>query len=96
MLELGEQMNLDLKYVYQVSSTWEDNVGTQSLANRKVLLMTSRMNRIGIKHHWLRSKIHPERIDICRIDTKHQRADIFTKGLTWYTFEVKRMLVMGC
>ena len=95
VLELGERMNMDLKSVSQVSKAWEDNVGTQNLANSKGPLMTSRTKHIGIKYHWFRSKIQPNSIDILRIETKQQRADIFTKGLTRFEFEMKRKLVMG-
>ena len=82
VLELGERMNMDHKSVSQVSKAWEDNVGTQNLANNKGPLMTSRTKHIGIKYHWFRSKIQPDSIDILRIDTKQQRADISTKSLT--------------
>ena len=84
-----------LETVSRVSKAWEDNVGTQNLANSKGPLMTSRTKHIGIKYHWFRSKIQPNSIDILRIDTKQQRADIFTKGLTRFEFEMKRKLVMG-
>ena len=86
---------MNLKSVSQVSKAWEDNVGTQNLANSKGPLMTSRTKHIGIKYHWFRSKIQPDNIDILRIDTKQQRADIFTKGFSRFDFEVKRRLVMG-
>jgi hypothetical protein len=95
VLELGERMNMELKIMPKVSKAWEDNVGTQNLANSKGPLMTSRTKHIGIKYHWFRSLIQPDSIDILRIDTKQQRADIFTKGLTRYEFEVKRKLVIG-
>ena len=39
--------------------------------------------------------IKPKEIEILRIDTKDQRADIFTKGLTKYLFEQVRRRVMG-
>ena len=92
-LELGEHMNMDLKSVSRVSKSWEDNVGTQNLDNSKGPLMSPRTKHIGIKYHWLRSKIGSG-IDILRINTKQQREDIFTKGLTRYDFEVKRKLIM--
>ena len=95
VIELGDRMDFDLKNVSQVSKAWEDNVGTQNLANSKGPLMTSRTKHIGIKYHWFRSKIQPKSINILRIETKQQRADIFTKGLTRFEFEVKRKLVMG-
>jgi len=88
-------MNLELKGASTVSKAWEDNVGTQNLANSKGPLMTSRTKHIGIKYHWFRSKIIPNEIEILRVSTDLQRADIFTKGLTRFVFEEKRKLVMG-
>ena len=70
-------------------------MGTQNLANSKGPLMTSRTKHIGIKYHWFRSKIIPNEIEILRVSTDLQRADIFTKGLTRFVFEEKRKLVMG-
>ena len=69
MLELGELMNMNLKSVSQISKAWEDNVGTQNLANSKGPLMTVKKKCIGIKYHWFSSKIGAD-IDILRIDTK--------------------------
>ena len=88
-------MNLDLKGASTVSQAWEDNVGTQNLANSKGPLMTARTKHIGIKYHWFRSKIKPNEIEILRVSTDLQRAGIFTKGLTRFAFEEKTKLVMG-
>ena len=77
-----------------VSKVWEDNTGTQNLANSKGRLMTSRTKHIAIKYHWFRSMIGSQ-IEILRINTKEQRADIFTKSLTRFTFEQGRNLVSG-
>ena len=93
--ELGKRMNYKLAKVSHVSKVWEDNTGTQNLANSKGPLMTSRTKHIGIKYHWFRSMIKPSEIEICRIDTKEQRADIFMKGLTRFNFEQIRKRVMG-
>ena len=95
VLELGIKINLDLKGSSTVSKAWEDNVGTQNLANSKGPLMTTRTKHIGIKYHWFRSKIKPNKIEILRASTDLQRADIFTKGLTRFAFVEKRKLVMG-
>jgi len=57
--------------------------------------MTARTKHIGIKYHWFRSEIKPNEIEILRVSTDLQRADIFTKGLTRFEFEDKRKLVMG-
>ena len=94
MAELCEKMNYQLMNVSHVSKVWEDNVGTQNLANSKGPLMTSRTKHIAIKYHWFRSMIG-QQIKIMRINTKEQRADIFTKGLTRFTFEQVRKLVSG-
>ena len=79
-------MEYDLKSVSCVSKTWEDNIGAQFFGNSKGPLMSSRTKHIGIEYHWFRSKIVPNKIEIHRIDTKVQRADIFTKGLTRVIF----------
>ena len=81
LAELGERMDYKVMKKYYVSKVWEDNTGTQNLANSKEPLMTSCTKHIAIKYHWFRSMIGPQ-IEILRIDTKEQRADIFTKGLT--------------
>ena len=94
MAELGERMSYKLMNVSHVSKVWEDNTGTQNLADSKVPLMTSRTKHIAIKYHWFRSMIGPQ-IEILRIDTNEQRADIFTKGLTRFTFEQVRKRVTG-
>ena len=82
MAELGQQMDYKLAKVSHVPKVWEDNTGTQNLANSKGPLMTSRTKHIEIKYHWFRSMMKPSEIEIRRIDTEVQRADIFTKGLT--------------
>ena len=94
MAELGERMSYKLNKVSHVSKVWEDNTGTQNLANSKGPLMTSRTKHIGIKYHWFRSMIGPDIGKLC-IDTKEQRAYIFTKGLTRYNFEQICKRVMG-
>ena len=92
--ELGKRMNYKVDKYSHFSKVWEDNNGTQNLANSKGPLMTARTKHIGIKYHWFRSMIG-DKIQILRIDTKEQRADIFTKGLTRFNFEQIRKRVMG-
>ena len=57
--------------------------------------MISRTKHISIKYHWFRSIIKPLEIEILRIETKEQRVDIFTKGLTRFTFEQIRKRILG-
>ena len=95
LFELGNSMNYDLKDISHVSKVWEDNTGTENLVNIKTPLMSSRTKRISIKYHWFRSMIKPKEVEILCIDTKDQRADIFTKGLTRFNFEQAQIHVMG-
>ena len=95
MLELNKQMNFRLDGVYLVSKVWEDNVGAEDLANGKCPMMSPRTRHIEIKYHWFREMIKPNEIEISRIDTKHQKVDLFTNSLTRFVFEYQRKLVMG-
>ena len=55
--------------------------------------MTSHSKHIGIKYHWLRSKIIPtdsHKIVVLRIDTEERRVELFINGLTKLNFEQKR------
>ena len=85
-------MNYKLANVLYVFKVWEDNTRTQNLVNSKGPLITSRNKYIAIKYRWFRTLISPQ-IEILRIDTKKQRADIFTKGLTRFNFEQARKRV---
>ena len=89
-------MNFNLKGVYNVSTTWEDNIGAHNLANGKGPIMSFRMKHLEIKYHWFREMIQTSVIEIVRIPTKEQRADIFTNGLTRFHFEHQMKLLMGC
>ena len=85
-------MNYKVMNKSHISKVWKDNTGTQNLANSKGPLMTSRTKHITIKYHWFKSMVASQ-IEILRINTKEQRADIFTKSLTRFTFEQWRKLV---
>ena len=95
VIELSAQMHFDLKGVSNVATAWEDNIGAQNLATGKGPLMSSRTKHIGIKYHWFREMIQKSVIEVVRIPTKEQRADIFTKGLTRFPYEYQRKLLMG-
>ena len=95
MFELSKQMKFNQIKLSNVSKAWEDNTGAQNLANSKGPLMSSRTKHIGIKYHWFRSKIIDGEIEIERIATDLQKADIFTKCSSKSDFEAKRKLVMG-
>jgi hypothetical protein len=57
--------------------------------------MTPRTKHIAIKYHWFKSHIQEGEIEVRRIDTKVQKADIFTKGIAKREFDEKRAMIMG-
>jgi Reverse transcriptase (RNA-dependent DNA polymerase) len=79
----------------KVSTVFEDNNGCLTLAKAAFPNMTPRTKHIAVKYHWFRSHLKPGEIDAVRIDTKHQKADIFTKGLPTSEFAEKRKMIMG-
>jgi hypothetical protein len=48
-----------------------------------------------VKYHWFRDHVKPGEVEVKKIDTKLQKADIFTKGLTHQIFKDLRKLVCG-
>jgi hypothetical protein len=54
-----------------------------------------RIKHIGIKYHWFTEHIVEGEIEIWLIDTKVQKADIFTKGLAKRELKNKRKMLMG-
>jgi hypothetical protein len=75
------------------SKVFEDNNGALILASSPK--MTPRSKHIAVKYHFFRSHVQKGEIKIYKIDTKEQKADIFTKGLVRDLFETIRKLVMG-
>ena len=57
--------------------------------------MTPRSKHIAIKYHFFREHVFNGTVDIEKIDTSNQKADIFTKGLGPEIFERVRELLMG-
>ena len=57
--------------------------------------MSPHTKHIAFKYHWFRSHLEKGVIEAKYINTKEQRADIFTKGLTTQEFELKRRMLMG-
>jgi hypothetical protein len=78
-----------------VCAVWEDNNAALKLANAQFPNMTSRTKHIAIKYHWFKSHIQEGEIKVGRIDTKVQKADIFTKGIAKKEFDEKCTMIMG-
>jgi hypothetical protein len=77
------------------TTVWEDNVGALTLANLEPGRHTPRSKHYGIKTHWFRSKLGPNRIVIEQISTHEQQADIMTKGLRKDLFVRCRLKLSG-
>jgi hypothetical protein len=73
----------------------EDNNGALRLATMEPGRMTPRSKHYGIKYHWFRSQLKPNDIEIVKVDTKLQRADMLTKSLRAEMFKVNRKFTCG-
>lgn len=79
----------------KVCAVWEDNNAALKLATAQFPNMTPRTKHIAVKYHWFKQHLEEGKIEVRSIDTKVQKADIFTKGLAKRDFEEKRKMLMG-
>ena len=77
------------------TTIWEDNIGALTLANLEPGQHTPRSKFYDVKVHWFRSHLKPNYIEVKKIETKFQLADIFTKPLSKDVFEFLRERLMG-
>ncbi len=77
------------------TTVWEDNAGALALANLEPGRMTPRSKHYAIKYHWFRSQLRPHNIQVKKIETDQQQADIFTKGLRAIKYVIIRKLLCG-
>ena len=77
------------------STVHEDNAGCLTLANMEPGRVTPRSKHYAVRTHWFRSHLIPSRIEVTKIDTAVQRADILTKPLGRQQFEAIRKLLCG-
>ena len=77
------------------STVHEDNAGALTLANMEPGRITPRSKHYAVRTHWFRSHLVPNHVEIVKIDTAVQRADILTKPLGRKRFEAVRMLLSG-
>ena len=73
----------------------EDNQGALALAKLEPGRTTPRSKFYALKYHWFRSWLKPKEIELQYIDTKEQKANIFTKSLTTQDFLHDRKLTCG-
>ena len=94
--EIGETMGLDIvKNNSLVRSTvFDDSTGCLSLVN--VPKMSPRNKYLALKYHFFRSNIGEDKGIVAKyVNTKEQRADIFTKSMPAEGFRNIRKLLMG-
>jgi hypothetical protein len=77
------------------STVWEDNNPALILANAELPRLTPGSKHFGVKYHWFRSSIKKDELEVQRISTYEQTADIFTKALTRVPFESCRRRLLG-
>ena len=73
----------------------EDNQGALRLGQMEPGRNTPRSKFYAIKHHWFRSWLKPQEIELKYIESKKQKADILTKSLGTFDFEANRKLSCG-
>lgn len=67
---------------------WEDNMGCINIIKNPS--NNRRVKHIDLKYHFISEQVANEKLEIKYIDSKHQVADILTKGLNKYQFEILR------
>jgi hypothetical protein len=93
--EIGSKLGLAFLQKSLIRSTvFEDNMGCLSLVN--VPKMSPRNKYIALKYHFFRSQIGESKGIVAKyVNTKEQKADIFTKGLPEAQFQHIRKLLIG-
>ena len=72
---------------------FEDNVGALELANNHKL--RPRTKHLAVQLHHFRQHVLSKQVIVEKIDTTHQRADIFTKALPRDAFRYLRSTIVG-
>ena len=94
--QLGNSIGIDDEIITTFNTVvHEDNQGAMTLAKMEPGRHTPRSKHYGVKVHWFRSKLKPNRVTVERIDTQRQLADILTKGLKVSQFRKIRHLLCG-
>ena len=96
MIELTDKLGVEKeKFINIKTKVWEDNSGALTLANLEPGRTTSRSKHFAIKYHWFRGNLASNNIEVLKVESKDQIADILTKGLTKDLFSTLRKLLVG-
>lgn len=93
--DVCDGLNVTRSEESRIIKTFEDNEGAQKLASSPITRVTPHSKHFAIKYHWFREKLDEYNIEIHRVGTDMQKADIFTKGLIGKEFRHKRSLLMN-
>ena len=92
--EVMEHFNLEKKIEFISKSTvYEDKNGAIRVTTSPRLTPTSKF--IAVKYHWFRQHVENKEISIEKVDTKHQKADMFPKSLQSQKYVESRKLLCG-
>jgi len=90
--ELRSILNIPDANLVIKCTLFEDNMGAEELA--KIQKNRSRTKHIAVKYHHFREAVANGILNIVRVDTTNQLADIFTKTLTRLPLEYLRLIIM--
>jgi hypothetical protein len=94
LAELLANLNISTPLtVRSKSNVYEDNNGALALA--RLPHLTPRSKHIGVAYHFFRDHVRSGDLDVIKIDTHAQLADICTKGLAEGPYKQIHALVMG-
>lgn len=95
-IEIVSNLGLGDETLATIQSTvWEDNVGALTLANLEPPRVTPKSKHFAVKYHWFRSELKPNEIEIKKVESDLQLADILTKALRREKFREMRKLFSG-
>lgn len=93
--DVCSSLGISLSESAKVIKVHEDNEGALKLAQSPIMRVTPHSKHFAVKYHWFREKLDDYKIELVRVATDQQKADIFTKGLIGKEFETKRFMLMG-
>ena len=76
-------------------TVWDDNAGALGLAKLEPPRTTPRTKHWGVQYHWFLSQIKPNNIELIKVASCDNIADLFTKSLKRVQFEKSRKMIMG-
>ena len=93
---MAKGCGLELSCVTKFRTTvWEDNMGALTLANLDPGQNTPRSKFYDVRVHWFRSHLEPDVLEVHKVDTTLQLADLYTKATNKDTFTRLRNLLCG-